>query len=193
MAAEAVDCPFSPGDIVSGVVLETSQSILAQSGKISVDIADETNSKTEATIRGVIPLAHLGDHASIINQTLAARLKAGTSLERLLVVEVDKRGVPLLSLKPLLLLSARPAEQCAMDNGVEGDEKTPTKGQAFIPRGVSDLSPGDLVAGFVSKVETFGVFVRFLGGFTALAPRAMVADRPVEDPTGMFVEGDSVR
>ncbi|CAN0287276.1 unnamed protein product, partial [Ectocarpus sp. 8 AP-2014] len=40
---------------------------------------------------------------------------------------------------------------------------------------------------------SFGVFVRFLGRFTALCPRSMAADRMVEDPSGMFEEGDSAR
>lgn len=183
------------------MVSSASPSNKEKPGTILVDIVTDkttpggsTGKKTENIIRGVLPFVHLGDHASLCDENLAARLTQGTSLERLVVVEVNRLGVPVVSLKPLLLLSATSAEKRRMDiDEGDGDENKTNKVEAFIPRGASELSPGDLVAGFVSKVETFGVFVRFLGRFTALAPKAMVADRLVENPTGMFEEGDSVR
>lgn len=140
------------------------------------------SSSSSSTVRGVLPISHLGDHASVCDETLASKLTPGTSIDKLLVLEVDKSGVPIVSLKPLLLSAAAAASG--------GDEESK---EAFLPREASELSPGDLVAGFVSRVESFGVFVKFLGRFSALCPRSMVADRTVEDPRGMFTEGDSVR
>lgn len=142
------------------------------------------SSSSSSTVRAVLPISHLGDHASVCDETLASKLPPGTSIDKLLVLEVDKSGVPIVSLKPLLLSAAA----AAAASGGDGESK-----EAFLPREASELSPGDLVAGFVSRVESFGVFVKFLGRFSALCPRSMVADRTVEDPRGMFTEGDSVR
>lgn len=178
-------CPLQPGHIASGTV---SSKASRRPGHVLIDIKSESGD-----LIGFLPHAHLGDHASVCNETLAARLRPGTVLNRLLVVEIDRRGVPLLSIKPLLLRCAT-SDQHLFVTSESPDKKKVDGGkqEAFMPRGLSDLSPGDLVAGFVSRVETFGVFVRFLGGFTGLAPRALVDDKRVEDPTGMFGEGDSV-
>ncbi len=150
------------------------------------------------TAKGILPHAHLGDHASVCGPPLAAALVAipGTAVEELVVLEVDKTGVPTVSIKPLLLAAAAASAAAAKRGSTAeagtaaaaGDER-----EAFIPKSAEDVSPGDLVAGFVSRVESFGVFVKFLGRFAALCPRSMVADRVVEDPSGMFTEGDSVR
>ena len=51
-----------------------------------------------------------------------------------------------------------------------------------------------MVAGYISKVESYGVIVRFSGHASALAPRPNIADRFVEDPAQAgFAAGDSVR
>lgn len=63
--------------------------------------------------------------------------------------------------------------------------------KVFIPRRASDVSPGDIVAGVVCRVEAFGVFVKFLENFMALCPRSMVGKRA--DPKDLFHVGDSVR
>ncbi|CAM9211625.1 unnamed protein product, partial [Ectocarpus sp. 12 AP-2014] len=190
----AASCPFSPGDTVSGVVAANQNT----EGKVVVDLnlppdttTEETSSKkmknkksrakqmaVAATVPGVLPHPHLGDHASVCGVTLAAQLTPGTVIDELLVLEIDKMGVPMVTLKPLLLSSVARS----------GEDK-----EAFVPGAASDVSPGDLIAGYVCRVESFGVFVRFLGRFTALCPRSMAADRMVEDPRGMFEEGDSAR
>lgn len=151
---------------------------------IVFDLSTLNNEKkpaaTVTVVRGILPYFHMGDHASVCDETLATKLSPGTSIEELLVVEVDRQGLPIVSLKPLLLSAAVSKEG--------GGEQ-----EAVIPEDSSELSPGDLVAGFVSRVESFGVFVKFLGRFSALCPRSMAADRRVEDPRGMFTQGDSVR
>ncbi|CAM9504306.1 unnamed protein product, partial [Ectocarpus fasciculatus] len=184
---EAAPCPFSPGDTVSGVVSANPDT----EGKVVVDLnlpTDATSSKKKkprakaaaaaTTVPGILPYPHLGDHASVCGETLAAQLTPGTVIDQLLVLEVDKMGVPTVTLKPLLLSAVSRS----------GEDK-----EAFVPGAASDVSPGDLIAGYVCRVESFGVFVRCLGRFTVLCPRSMAADRMVEDPRGMFEEGDSAR
>lgn len=185
-------CPLSPGDIVSGVVSTKQESdgvvaidLTPAAEMPSVSITDGKKKKKycgkPVTVRGVLPFRHMGDHASLCGETLAAALTPGTVIEELLVLEVNKMDVPTVSLKPLLLTAIR------------GHRRSEEEKEAFVPKSVSDVSCGDLVAGYVSKVESFGVFVRFLGRFSALCPRVMSADRLVEDLTGLFSEGDSVR
>jgi len=146
------------------------------------------------TVKGALPHVHLGDHASVCGAPLAAALAPGTAVEELVVLEVDKMGVPTVSIKPLLLTAVaaaaakRGSTAATGASAAAGDER-----EALIPKSAEDVSPGDLLAGFVSRVESFGVFVKFLGRFSALCPRSMAADRVVEDPSGMFTEGDSVR
>jgi predicted RNA-binding protein with RPS1 domain len=50
-----------------------------------------------------------------------------------------------------------------------------------------------VVAGYIFKVESYGVIVKFREALTALVPRPNVADRFVSNPEGLFVVGDSVR
>eukprot|EP00903_Cladosiphon_okamuranus_P010099 g9564.t2 len=194
----AAECPFSPGEMVSGVVSSTQNT----DGMVVMDLTSSTSSPPSpfsaskknkknakpATARGVLPHAHLGDHASVCGEaTLAAALAPGTTVEELLVLEVDRTGVPIVSLKPLLLQAVKSRSEKEQGQGQVDDRK------AFIPKAASEVSVGDLLCGYVSRVESFGLFVKFLGRFTALCPRSMVADRVVEDPSGLFTEGDSVR
>lgn len=183
-------CPFSPGDTVSGVV-SGNQNL---DGAVMIDLHTTTPKSTKSkkkqptTISAVLPHLHLGDHASVCGETLAAAMTPGTQIEQLLVLDVDRKGVPTVTLKPLLLSAA-----AAGESGTKSSKKGGQEVQAFIPKAAGDVSVGDLVIGFVSKVESFGVFVKFLGRFAALCPRSMVADRAGEDISGMFTEGDSVR
>jgi polyribonucleotide nucleotidyltransferase len=96
-----------------------------------------------------------------------------------LVLSVSKKILN-LTLKPLLLASAK---------GESGRDVEAIS----IPDKVADLLPGQVVAGFIFKVETYGVIVKFREALTALVPRPNVADRFVSNPEGLFVVGDSVR
>ncbi|GAB5033644.1 rrp5 homolog [Nannochloropsis oceanica] len=129
----------------------------------------------------------LGDHAALADQLLA-RLAKGSRVEDALVLELrrDREG-PLLSLKPLL--------RNASGGGIldHGTEKTATPA-ADEPVKLQDLKVGGArLCGYISRVESFGLFIRFVGGQIALAPRGLIADRFVEDASGLFREGDSVR
>lgn len=50
---------------------------------------------------------------------------------------------------------------------------------------------GSLVAGFISATKDFGVFVRFVGGVSALAPKAFLCDKDASESDGPVV-GQSV-
>ena len=45
------------------------------------------------------------------------------------------------------------------------------------PSKVTELVPGQLVAGYIVKVDTYGVLVRFRDTLTALIPRPNIADK----------------
>ena len=107
-------------------------------------------------------------------------IKVGMRVENALVLSYAK-GMPVITLKPLLLYAARSAAATADENKVS------------IPSKVADLTPGQVVAGFVVKVDTFGVIVRFRGQLSALAPRPNIADKFIPTPVGLFTTGDSVR
>jgi rRNA biogenesis protein RRP5 len=129
----------------------------------------------------------LGDHAALADQ-LFARLAKGSRVKDALVLELrlDREG-PLLSLKPLLIR--------ADGGGILDDAAGKTSAPATDePVKLQDLKVGEArLCGYISRVENFGLFVRFVGGQVALAPRGLIADRFVEDASGLFREGDSVR
>jgi len=50
-----------------------------------------------------------------------------------------------------------------------------------------------VLSGFVSKIGPLGVFVKFLNGLTALAPRANISDEWVSDPNKHFNVGQTVQ
>ena len=192
-------CPLSPGDVVSGkvskrqdkegaVMMELSSTPIPKDSATSSnpgssegkenDSGTANMKRKSSTVRGVLPHVHVGDHASVCGN-LAARLTPGTKVDRLVVLAVSEWGVPSVSMKPLLV-----SAMSSPSGGSSG---------AFVPREASGVCCGDLVAGFVSRVESFGVFVRFLERFSALCPKSKVAEWHVDDPRGMFMQGDSVR
>ena len=111
-----------------------------------------------------------------------AQYSIGTKIVNALVLSVSKK-VLALSVKPLLLAAAA----ADADTGLSSVEAI------SVPDTVADLVPGQLVAGFIFKVESYGVMVRFRDGLTALVPRPNVADRFLATPEGLFNVGDSVR
>ncbi|CAM9127824.1 unnamed protein product [Choristocarpus tenellus] len=197
-----ITCPYEPGQVVSG-------------GKVASTASDfdtDDHFRGEKTVlvklkglgRGrfaLLPLSHLADKASL-GPTFAAGLTVGQKLGSALVIEVDRRGRPILSLKPLLLSVAAENDKNE-ENGLEqqtlgGNEEPKVEvcsemTPSVTPTRSDDLSHGDVLSGFVSRVETFGIFIRFFGGFTALCPRVMAADGGADDLQAMFQEGDSIR
>ncbi len=94
--------------------------------------------------------------------------------------------VPVLTRKPLLntaVLSQRGVL------GVTGTDDMPVLG---CPSSVDAVQEGALVAGYVADVTAFGVFVRFLGGLTALASAGSLSDSVFDAPSDLFTQGQSV-
>ncbi|CAM9431765.1 unnamed protein product [Chrysoparadoxa australica] len=121
---------------------------------------------------------HLCDNASFADG-IAESYPTGTKVKGCVVLEAsNKQRQITLTLKPLLLAAH------AGDGSGSG---------ATLPSDTSALAPGDEVVGWISKVNDFGVFVRFIAGVSALCPRALLADQFVKDARSLFTEGDSMR
>lgn len=100
----------------------------------------------------------------------------------------NKNGSINISIKPLFLAIAGVKDDKATENVAFG-----TSQEITVPNKIGDLSAGQLVAGSVWKVESYGILVRFRDGMTALAPRPNVADTFITTPVGLFHVGDAVR
>jgi len=130
---------------------------------------------------GKIHKHHFFDLASTADAVFGAAesdIKIGARVENALVLNYN-RGVANLTAKPLLVFAAK--------NHTDGES------DLAIPSKVADLTPGQVVAGFVVKVDTYGVIVCFRGSLSALVPRPNIADKFTPTPVGIFTAGDSVR
>ena len=87
-------------------------------------------------------------------------------------------GVIVLSAKPSLVAAAT--------------ADSARTGTVQAPQGFEQASLGSLVRGFIKQASSFGVFVEFLNGFTALSPKAHLSDLFVSDPRNQFELGQSV-
>ena len=115
----------------------------------------------------------------------SAQYAKGARVERLLVLEINEQtGVVRVTRKPMLL--------DAVEKSTTTTEDAEDATTVIVPRDVNELTDGQLVAGYVVSVRDFGVFVRFCGGLTALAPKALLSDSFTEDPSSLFAEGDSL-
>ena len=162
----------------------------------------------------LLPVTHTSDDATLA-PALARTLAPGDSLDSALVLATRKVGrstleahphlsvaladafaaarsmgmalqVPILTRKPLLhtaVLSQRGVL------GVAAGASGPVLG---CPSAVEAVQEGALVAGYVADVTAFGVFVRFLGGLTALASAGSLSDSVFDAPSDLFTQGQSV-
>ena len=119
----------------------------------------------------------------------SAQYAKGARVERLLVLEINEQtGVVRVTRKPMLLDAVEQSTTLTTEEDRDEDVTT----TVIVPRDVNELTDGQLVAGYVVSVRDFGVFVRFCGGLTALAPKALLSDSFTEDPSSLFAEGDSL-
>ena len=163
------------GVFVSGVVYKV------EGDNLSVRLSDGRLGqlhKQQCTDFGANSGAFFAQPSTLANSKIA-HYSVGTKITNALVLSDTKKALT-LSLKPLLLAAA----QDGKENDVE---------MISVPNKVTDLLPGQIVAGYVFKVESYGVMVRFREGLTALVPRPNIADRFVSTPDGLFTIGDSVR
>jgi ribosomal protein S1 len=162
------------GEFVSGVVYKV------DTESISVRLSDGrlgTMLKHQAADFAATTDIYFGVSGSAAKK--ASYYSIGSKIVNALVLSTNKKILS-LSMKPLLLTAASNKAESAAE-------------ALSVPNSVADLVPGQVVAGFIFKVESYGVMVRFREGLTALVPRPNVADRFLATPEGLFNVGDSVR
>ena len=86
---------------------------------------------------------------------LCASYSVGCRIERALVIANVKNGI-FVTVKPLLLSAAT-----AVDNLLADSPAAECETPAVLPYQISDLSPGMVLSGFVHKVESYGILIRF--------------------------------
>lgn len=120
-------------------------------------------------IPAFLPTPHLSDH--VTNGPLLYHwLQAGDTLHRVLCLSQSEKQV---------LLCRKPALVSAVEDGQ-------------VPKSFSEIQPGMLLVGFVKSIKDYGVFVQFPSGLSGLAPKAIMSDKFVTNPSDHFVEGQTV-
>ena len=180
-----------PGSIVSGVVRGVSTE---NKEELLVDIDG-------LGVKGVLSANHLTDHPTHVLPLLSAYSQPGLALPKLCVLQLDKNGAPILTMKPSLLGALGVADSSAVvesnNSESKADDAESAEEQAEVvihcPKSHDELVPQMLLQGYVKSVTDFGVFVGFLGKLTGLAPRAHLCDHFVTSPADHFSPGQTVR
>ena len=172
-ATESASASASGTDLVSGVVYKVEKEALAVrlvDGRLAT-LHKNQCADFAATADVIFPSSAEGSSSALF--------AVGSKIEGALVLSTVKK-VANLTMKPLLLAAARASPSSAA-TGIS------------LPSTATELAPGQLVAGFIVKMDTYGVLVRFRESLTALVPRPNVADKFVATPEGLFRVGDAVR
>ncbi|KAJ1934311.1 rRNA biogenesis protein rrp5, partial [Linderina pennispora] len=115
---------------------------------------------------------HLSDHTGSVLDRMAARIAVGVRFDDLVVVDlVKKHGTVKVSAKPAVVRAAK---------------------QQVLVTASEMLKVGKTVVGWVDGTAAFGVFVRFAGGVTGLAPISALGDRYVASTEGLFAVDQTV-
>jgi ribosomal protein S1 len=185
-------------EIVSGLVVRQDEEALY--------VQLSSDKRVTATLMKI----HVVDSAAVGASLVANGVFAvGSAVEEALVLSssVAKNGVKTvqLSMKPLLLQVARAHNaQLSSASGTDAKGKkisaqltanseAVSGADVSIPSKASELSPGQIIAGTIWKVESYGVLIKFRDNLTALVPRTNLADRFMPTPVGSFEVGDAVR
>ena len=156
----------SAADLTPGVVVDKAvvTHVAAHSGNIEVVFSTE-----KGNMPGIVAMAHLSDHP-LTAQGLSATLSPGDEIGPLVVLE-GKPTRAVMSRKLSLVESARISK---------------------LPSIAKDATPGSVFPGYVASATSAGVFVRFLGKLTGLAPPSQLMDGAVADIHEMFPVGKTV-
>jgi rRNA biogenesis protein RRP5 len=122
-------------------------------------------------VTGKLEAAHLTDHPQLAS-SLYKTYAEGDKIEKILVLWTNKDGKPTLSAKPSLIAAA---------------------GTEALPGDMKRIQEGSILHGYVRTVTSIGVFVGFLRSVAGLAPRSMLSDHFVSNPSDHFHPGQSVR
>ena len=136
-----------------------------------------------------IEMAHVCDFNNASQSFLSApEWQTGQRVEGALVLSSGGKMGVMLTKKPLLIAAAKIGQSVkkSLSDFLECDD-------IYLPSAIHDLLPGQVLAGYIYKVESYGVLVRFRNGLSALAPRPNIADKFTATPVGLFEVGDSVR
>jgi ribosomal protein S1 len=132
----------------------------------------------------VLEKYQLGDFSDDISHLLhSPKFQVGQRISNALVLREDSKFV-YLSLKPLLLFTAHHQEKCQKQNNEPAIR---------IPGNLAEVAPGLCVAGYITKVEPFGVIIQFRNRLSALVPRPSLSDRFISTPEGIFSVGMSAK
>ena len=164
-------------------------SIEAVCGTVIKKVDDSIHLRLESGELALLHRDHLSDSSSHSESmfTKAEELYPVGSSVKGVHLGVNKNGSVNISVKPLYLAVAR-IKSSLFTDAIYGDSQ-----EVIIPSKIGDLSPGQILAGSIWKVESYGILVRFRNGMTALAPRPNIADAFISSPVGLFHVGDSVR
>ncbi len=176
-----------------------SSSVSYVSGSIIKTSVDHINVRLDDGRAAVLERFQLCDSSNFTEVAIkAGKFQVGKRIESAVVLSDGKGGVK-LSVKPLFLsVAATMTQSSSSSSGSSNSSKMSVSDSMesediYIPTSFQELLPGQLVAGYVFKVESYGVLVRFGGDLVALAPRPNIADRFTATATGLFEVGDSVR
>lgn len=173
----------SPAEFVSGSVTKIEEDHLVVT--------------TDSGHVGHLPKSHCFDFVSTATKAFAKSSRifsVGSRISNALILSSSK-GTMQLTLKPLLLSAARSSSSSAANKASKSSSSSSlqtTSEDVLIPSKIAEMSPGQLLAGYVFKVESFGVIIRFRDSLTALAPRPNIGDKFISTPVGLFNPGDSV-
>lgn len=201
------------GDVVSGVVIEVTEAALT----IRIDalrrgcdrnspiVAFGEDIPKQERLRARLEITHLSDHPTHA-KFLAEKLSVGSTIPSALVLaafgdgknvtsrkkraraaatdtSAGSAGSPIASVVHSLIITMKPAIL----------EAACTGNKLMLPSRIEDVVIDGVATGYVCGISSFGVFVRFLGAFTALAPRANISDVWIADPNECCVVGQTVR
>lgn len=156
----------SAADLTPGFIVDKAvvTHIAAHSGNVEIVCSTE-----KGNLPGIVTMAHLSDHP-LTAQGLSATLNPGDEIGPLVVLE-GKPTRAVMSRKLSLVESARISK---------------------LPATAKDATPGSVFPGYVASATSAGVFVRFLGKLTGLAPPSQLMDGAVADIHEMFPVGKTV-
>lgn len=158
------------------------------SGSVIKSSSDHVNVRLDDGRLATIDRVHLCDTSKTSSAFIALpHFQPGQRVENSIVLSDGKGGL-MLTRKPLLLSAAKSelVHKKSVSDSVESDD-------ICFPSSISHMLPGQMLAGYVFKVESYGVLVRFKNSLTALAPRPNIGDKFTATPVGLFNIGDSVR